>query len=116
MRIGFLFALLLLSAPVWAQPVSVSPCTDSSAEHERQAMKTRKAPAARNAANIPDVSVREMVRWAARKNPSLSSSPLNARERQIVTVTGCVRLTKVSDDDCDIHIQLGADPARHFRR
>jgi hypothetical protein len=25
-----------------------------------------------------------------------------------------VRLTKISDDDCDIHIQLGADPAKHF--
>jgi hypothetical protein len=31
-----------------------------------------------------------------------------------VTVTGWVRLTKISDDDCDIHIQLGADPAKHF--
>jgi hypothetical protein len=25
-----------------------------------------------------------------------------------------VRLTKISDDDCDIHIQLGADPSKHF--
>jgi hypothetical protein len=46
-------------------------------------MKVRKAPAALNAATIPEVSVREMVRWAAPKNPSLSSSLLNARERQV---------------------------------
>ena len=76
--------LLLLSPPsVWAQPFSVSPCTDSGAQHERQAMKVRKAPAALNAATVPEVSVREMVRWAAPKNPSLSSSLLNARERQV---------------------------------
>jgi hypothetical protein len=60
------------------------------------------------------VSVREMVRWAAPKNPTVSGSPLNAREQQLVTVTGWVRLTKISDDDRDIHIQLGADPAKHF--
>jgi hypothetical protein len=104
----------LLPAIASAQTFSVSPCTDSGAQHERQAMKTRKAPATRNAATIPDVSVREMVRWPAPKNPSVSTSPLNARERQIVTVTGWLRLTKISDDDCDIHIQLGADPKKHF--
>jgi hypothetical protein len=89
-RFGCLLAFLLLPAPAGAQPVSVSLCTESGAQHERQAMKARKAPAARNAATIPDVSVREMVRWAAPKNPSTSSSPLNARERQLVTVTGWV--------------------------
>jgi hypothetical protein len=104
----------LLPAVASAQTFSVSPCTDSGAQHERYAMKTRKAPATRNAANIPEVSVRDMVRWATPKNPTVSGSPLNARERQIVMVTGWVRLTKISDDDCDIHIQLAADPSKHF--
>ena len=110
---GCLVLLALLPSLAAAQTFSVSPSTDSGAQRERQAMKVRKAPAALNAATIPEVSVREMVRWATPKNPSLSSSPLNARERQIVIVTGWVRLTKISDDDCDIHIQLGADPAKH---
>jgi hypothetical protein len=50
-------------------------------------MKMRKAPATRNAVTIPDVSVREMVRWAAPKNLSASGSPLNACER--VEAAGC---------------------------
>jgi hypothetical protein len=43
----------LLPAVASAQTFSVSPCTDSGAQHERHAMKTRKAPATRNAATNP---------------------------------------------------------------
>jgi hypothetical protein len=46
----------------------------------------------------------------------VKNSALVARENQLVIVTGWVRLTKISDDDCDIHIQLSADPAKHFRQ
>jgi hypothetical protein len=71
-----------------AQTFSVSPCTDSGVQHERQAMKTRKGPAARNATATSGVSVRHMLAWPLPKTPSVSSSPLNTREQQIVTVTG----------------------------
>jgi hypothetical protein len=77
-------------------------------------LKVRKAPAAlkrrrdQRGERTRDRSV------GGTEEPSLSGSPLNARERQIVTVTEWVRLTKISADDCDIHIQLGGDPKRHF--
>ena len=105
-----LVAVLLIAGPAWAQ--GVSPCVPSTATHQRWTMKTRAAPAG-GLEDAQAVTIRQMVRWAVPRGKNLIDEPIVERERTVVTVRGFVRLAKLSPDDCDIHIQLGAEATRH---
>ena len=114
MRLALLIvALLALAAPAW--PQGVSPCTPSSATHQRWGMKTRPAPAG-GLEDAQAVTIRQIVRWAVPRGKNLKDEPIVERERTIVTVRGFVRLVKISRDDCDIHIQLSTDASGHHPR
>ena len=54
------------------------------------------------------------MKWKVPTGKILTDSVIDPHENELLTVTGFVRLVKISPDDCDIHIQLGAFPSRHF--
>ncbi len=107
----FGMALLAISQSVGAQ--TVAPCSPTTPRHQRWAMKTRKEPATFNVADATTLSIQDIVKWKVPKGKILTDSTIDPHEDQIVTVTGWVRLVKISPDDCDIHVQLGRFPDKH---
>lgn len=102
----------LFASTIGAQ--TVAPCTATSANHQRWTMKTRPRPATVDPAAVTTLSVQDLVKWSVPVGKKLDNKPIDPRENQILTVTGWVRLVKISRDDCDIHIQLGAFPDKHI--
>jgi hypothetical protein len=53
------------------------------------------------------------VKLAVPKGKNLTDAVIDPHEDETVQVTGFVRLVKLSKDDCDLHVQLGAFPDKH---
>lgn len=77
-------------------------------------MKTRQKPANFTASSAQSLTIQDIVKWKVPTGKILDDMPIAPHENDLVTVTGYVRLVKISPDDCDIHIQLGAYPGRHY--
>jgi hypothetical protein len=59
------------------------------------------------------LSVQDLVKWSMPKGKKLDNVPIDPSENEVLTMTGWVRLVKISPDDCDIHIQLGGFASQH---
>ena len=105
------FVLAVGSSPAAAQ--SVPACTPSTATHQRLMMKTRPEPATLAASDITTHTIADIVKLAVPRGKILTDAVIDPHEDETVQVTGFVRLVKLSGDDCDLHIQLGAFPDKH---
>lgn len=76
-------------------------------------MKTRKEPPTLNAAGATLLTPRDLVKWVVPKGKILTDSVIDPHEDAVIAVTGYVRLVKLSDDDCDLHIQLSEEAFAH---
>jgi hypothetical protein len=105
------FVLAMVSSSAVAQTMPA--CTPSTPKHQRQAMKTRPEPATLRASAITPLTVKDIVKLAVPKGKILTDAAIDAHEDETVQVAGFVRLIKLSDDDCDLHVQLGAFADKH---
>ena len=76
-------------------------------------MKTRPGPGGLPPENATVYSVADIAKWAVPRGKLLTDAPINPHGNETVSVTGYVRLVKLSGDDCDLHIQLGQYPDKH---
>lgn len=65
------------------------------------------------------LTVGELLGWApptgfADKNVRKRDEPIDPREANAYTVDAIVYLAKLSEDDCDIHMELGLSPTERF--
>jgi hypothetical protein len=105
------FVLAVVSSSAAAQTVPA--CTPSTPTHQRQTMKTRPEPATLARSDIMTRTIMGIVKLAVPKGKILTDTVIDPHEDETVQVTGFVRLVKLSGDDCDLHIQLGAFPDKH---
>jgi hypothetical protein len=102
----FVVALTLVTVGGAHKPIP----TCGHGDHQRQVMKMRRVPAVMVAAP-PIATVHDVVGWQV---PVIAAKradvPVDPRERQVYEVTAYVRLLKLSDDDCDMHLQLSDSP------
>jgi len=105
------FVVAVTSSAAVAQTVPA--CAPSTPTHQRQMMKTRLEPATLTASDITTHTVADIVKLAVPAGKILTDAVIDPHEDDTVQVTGFVRLVKLSGDDCDLHIQLGAFPDRH---
>ena len=73
--------------------------------HERWALKTRSRP--RSLARAKTVSLATILGWAVPAgHDATDAAAIAPREPRLYTVSGFVRKIKLSDDDCDLHLEL----------
>jgi hypothetical protein len=96
-------AVLGVAARAPARPTAFGCTTDDA--HERWALKTRSKP--HSMAGAKTVSLATVLRWAIPAGHDASeTAAIPPREARLYTVSGFVRKIKLSEDDCDLHLEL----------
>jgi hypothetical protein len=112
-----ILAVWLLAPGAGARDLPTLPeCTDHGADHSRQGMKTREAPASFTVSAGQQIHVSDMLHWRVPTGVASadrdSDNPLAPREKhaKLLALTGFVRLVKL-ETDCDFHIQVAESEA-----
>src|SRR5712691_8724139 len=85
------------------QPSALGCSTNSN--HERWSLKTRSKP--NSLASAKTVSLATILGWAIPAGHNATeTAAIPPREPKLYTVSGLVRKIKLSDDDCDLHLEL----------
>src|SRR3954470_4757453 len=101
-------AVVLVSARARAQPNALGCAAEG--DHERWALKTRSKP--RSLARAKALSLAAVRGWAIPAGHDASeTAAIRPREPRLYAVTGFVRTIKLSDDDCDLHLELADSSA-----
>lgn len=108
-----LFLFASLSSSGFSQ-LAKCPCGETLGSHVRIKLKNRSIPSFLNATVV---STANMIAWAvpSSKYEEEPATPYT-KENSIYTVTGYAHIVKISDDDCDIHIELSADKGSKANR
>jgi hypothetical protein len=89
-----------------AQVVGLFGC-ETDMNHERQALKTRAAPS--SLAGATSRTLAQVLTFAIPAgHKDTERDAIKPREPKLYQVTGFVRKIKLSDDDCDLHLELAA--------
>ncbi len=104
--IVLLFFIASLSSSGFSQ-LAKCPCGETLGSHVRIKMKNRSVP---SSLNSTAVSPKDMIAWAV-PSPKYEEEPATpyAKENSIYTVKGYAHIVKISEDDCDIHIELSSN-------
>ena len=101
-----LFVLSLLPGSALAQNMGILGCTWDD-HHERWQLKTRPKPG--SLASADAVAVPDVLAWAVPLgHHDTENTAVVPKEKHLFTLTGFVRKIKLSDDDCDLHLELAA--------
>jgi len=101
-------AVVLVAGRARAQPSALG--CDAEGDHERWALKTRAKP--RSLTSAKAVSLPTILGWAMPAGHGAGETDaIRPREPRLYTVSGFVRKIKLSDDDCDLHLELAGSGA-----
>jgi hypothetical protein len=102
------FAAVLVAARARAQPSALGCAAEG--DHERWALKTRWKP--RSLTSAKAVSLPTILAWAIPADHGAGETAARRpREPRLYTVSAFVRKIKLSDDDCDLHLELAGSGA-----
>jgi hypothetical protein len=102
------FAAVLVAARARAQPSALGCAAEG--DHERWALKTRSKP--RSLTSAKAVSPPTILAWAIPAGHGAGETAARRpREPRLYTVSAFVRKIKLSDDDCDLHLELAGSGA-----
>jgi hypothetical protein len=106
MRFIIYFLLVFVSSGLLASPsADTCKCGDTKGTgHKREALKYRSIPPHIHAER--DVSIQEMIDEWAIPQGAWDDATKYPREDSTFTVSGYIMLIKLSDEDCDIHMEI----------
>jgi hypothetical protein len=83
--------------------------------HERWTLKNRSKPS--SLASAKSITLADILGWAIPAGHTVSEEDaIPPREPKLYTLSGFVRKIKLSDDDCDLHLELAASGDTGERR
>ena len=86
------------------------PCGETQGlNHDRQETKNRAMPL--SISSVSTATVGKMTKWRIfTHDKSNEPGHLYDREKKLYKLTGYIMLTKISPDDCDIHMEIASSP------